>query len=271
MSNYRVLSVDEKNRMLMILNRMLARHVVTHPCPLNADAYGRYVEATLADMPRRAWHAMRNWWLSVDEPPPFKSQEFIGIPTIMPLGHVMHMQINKEALEENKYPLFRMDKVSEPLDINQVLWGEERSDFLDWAYMAVKITARSLRTQHTFDALINMASTVGQLHRMCPDLVRYTYDMTQEALAKQERRSPLPHDWMRVDRRNIHDMLDHLALCHLLPEVPGLESFKHHVNVTQWMFDYSTSGCANYQSAPEAPTRKLLSVYDIGSDNFTIK
>lgn len=270
MSNARRIDSDERDRISNRLNKMLARHVVAMPCPLDADAYGRFVEATMAELPKRAWHAMRNWWMdNPKEQPPYKSAEHIGVPIILPYGEKLLFQISEDALEAGQYPLFRHEqKVTEFVDINVALWGEERNTFVDWAYSVIKITHRSRFTSHTLDEILDLAGTVGQLHRMCPDLVRYTYSMTQEALAKQERRSPLPAGWMNIERRRIHDMLEHLALCHLLPEDEATITFAQHINVVPWVFDRATMGFANYHASAENDQRKHYSLYETTSDRF---
>jgi len=270
MSNARRIDSDERDRISSRLNKMLARHVVAMPCPLDADAYGRFVEATMTEMPKRAWHAMRNWWMdNPKEKPPYKSAEHIGIPIILPYGEKLLLQISEGALEAGHYPLFkRDDKVTEFVDINVALWGEERNTFVDWAYTIIKITHRSKSTSQTLDEILEMAGTVGQLHRMCPDLVRYTYSMTQEALAKQERRSPLPVGWMNLERRRVHDMLEHLALCHLLPEDAAIITFGQHLNETPWVFDRMTMGYANWHAGAEHETRKDFSLYEPTTDRF---
>jgi hypothetical protein len=270
MSNARRIDSDERDRITSRLEKMLARHVVAMPCPLSTEAYGRFVEAALPEIPRRAWHAMRNWWmLDPKEKPPYKSQEHIGIPIVLPYGEQLLLQISEDELDPGQYPLFRHEnKITEFVDINIALWGEERQAFVDWAYVAVKITARARESSHTLSEILELAGTVGQLHRMCPDLVRYTYSMTQEALARQERRSPLPDGWMNINRRKIHDMLEHLALCHLLPENTAVNTFTQYVNEEPWVFDRAAMGFANYHATADTDQRKYFSMYQLETDRF---
>jgi hypothetical protein len=217
---------------------------------------------------------MRRWWLNREgSPPPFKRQDFVGIPVIMPMGHRLVLQISEDLLTTEKYPLFKRGELDTWIDVGPLLNDEERSDFQDWAYTCVKVASRSCGTQCTANQLINMASTVGQLQRMCPDLVRYAYPQTKQALAAQERRSPLPYGWMDVDRKAIHRMLEHLALCYLLPEAetnsePCFQSVTARV---EWVFDHSTLAYASYEARPHQDLISKLDYYWESQDRFESK
>lgn len=269
MSNDRRIDERTRDRMIGTLERLLSRHVKSTVCPLDADGLALIVGASLPDYAATAWNAMRNWWLhSLKEPPPFRAAEFIGIPILLPNGPRLYMQISADDLEPGHYPLFNgMTAIAQPVEPALVLPQASVSDFIDWGVSAVQIVKRSGRTSVTLDTLVNMASTVGQLHRMCPDLVRYTYTRAQEALARQERRSPLPDDWMTVDRRAIRDMLDHLALCHLIPEgdspvLAGHTTFSNHTGNSTWMFDRDALGWCHYETSVAIDDRKAYAVVE---------
>lgn len=270
-SNARVLTEAEKGHMKTFLHSLAARHVGQTKCPMNPEQLARIVEASFPqERGAAAWRAMREWWVIREAtPPPFKRQDFVGIPILMPNGHRLMIQLSEGTMSPEKYPLFKQGPRWHEVDAGYLFNDTERSDFQDWAYLCVQVAGRSRDTQVMIEQLVDMASTVGQLNRMCPELVRYSFAMTQDALQKQERRSPLPYGWMEVDRRAIHLMLEHLALCYLLPEVSSVVKFQELTAHTEWVFDHQTLLYCDFSARPHDAYINTMSKWNTREGRFS--
>jgi hypothetical protein len=70
----------------------------------------------------------------------------------------------------------------------------------------------------TINEIIEMASTIGQLRRMMPDLATYLSPTHRNLLRAQQRASSLPHEFAAFDHGKLHRAVGVMAKCHLLPE-----------------------------------------------------
>lgn len=223
------LTEDEKSTMRSRVSFYLARHVISIPEPPQlSDFLPLLAQSMYSGAALEYWHALHNWWL--EQPPGTrliskvaKLPEETGFTLRLHDGHVLGLQVTEDDMRKNCVPVWDPhDDIRTGYDVQayKILPPDLYEPLYDWATESALIMARIQNTMGILDEVIELASTVGQLHRMVPDLIKYVYSSTKEALAQQERRSPLPGGWMAINRREVRDALDHLALCHILPEAP---------------------------------------------------
>jgi hypothetical protein len=148
-----------------------------------------------------------------------------------------------------------------------LLAADKAKAFDEWCRRSIHTFARCRASHDMIMSLTNMASTVGQLYRMAPELVRYTQLHTQDALAKQERRSPLPAEWMQVDRMTLRATMDHISLCYLLPD-PANGSLEIGSVVWSALWPWAGNGLifSNYNNRPGSELTAQLTSYELPND-----
>lgn len=229
----------ERNSMDDTILRYLTRHVVSLGEIEDHDGLRDMMVASLPQHIEPAWQAMRHWWdVSSRRPSALEQQSAHGIPVRWPSGKRMLLQYTHTVANKRGEPILNTESVNPNWVDPVAILGEERAAQLEeWCNIACQVTSRVDRSFRTACTITELANTVGQLHRMCPDLVRYVFPQTAEALKTQMRRSPVPDEWMRVDRAAVADMVNHLALCYILPEGKIARSYREILPEVCWAFD----------------------------------
>jgi hypothetical protein len=101
------------------------------------------------------------------------------------------------------------------IDEDQLVVWLKHEDFVNRACAGVLLTLRDL---------LEMATTVGQVVRMAPDLEKYLPSDKLAAFQRQSVKSPFPRDFAGYNRSWVREMQNVLAHCYLLPEARG---YKH--------------------------------------------
>jgi hypothetical protein len=270
-SNAARLPEDEKTRMRETIDKLTLRHLAATVCPLPPSKLAALYSGAMDPIMRTTWENVITWWRNTDARPPVKFSPLAAVPVLMPYGERLVMQIRGDTLESEKYPMWGRDEpdMAQPIDVAKVL-GDDAHEFHEWVCLAVNVNRRVAQTNHVAYKIIELASTVGQLHRMCPDMVKYTYSQTREALERQQRRSPRPHGWDRIDRRVLRESMDHLALCYLLPEEnAGHENTYGFLCTENWIFCRETIASASGEATPSYKQHPLISSYSLESGMFT--
>lgn len=91
--------------------------------------------------------------------------------------------------------------------------------FVSWLMNRAALEAEFGEAHVTIMEIINMASTVGQLRRMMPDLATYLNEGHRNILRSQQRASSLPHEFAAYDHGRLHRAVAVMAKCHLLPDL----------------------------------------------------
>lgn len=255
------------------VDKLLLRHLLSVKSPLTPDHNAALYSAKMDEFERRAWHAVRELWMARGERPSINSVPQAAVAVRMPGNVVLVHQMTLASLEDWKYPMWNYSTVNpnDPVNVADAL-GADAPTYIEWAETAVKVHSQVVRTKTVCDKVIDLAGTVGQLHHMCPDLVRYTYSTTREALERQQRRSPTPWGWENIDRRVLREAMDHLALCYLLPEstTPDL-ACNGFIYSADWIFALNTLGWATGISHPDYRSRVSLTSYDVDRARFDVK
>lgn len=245
-TNYNAkLTEDEKQNMANRLQCYLGRHIVTIPPMPHRDLLLPLIVSSQFNGPEyEVWANVRKLWLDKPDKTPhmMASVQSMGYDLMFDGGHAFGLQAVTEVLTECRIPSWlpvrHTDRHSgNPVLVSEVVPEQVLPEFTEWCHTSVLITERVCRTWNVLHDVLRLASTVGQLHRMMPDLLKYVYDTTKQALEQQQRRSPLPQGWMDIDRAAIRHAGDHLALCHMLPQQPfeernwhrADEGFQHHM------------------------------------------
>ena len=234
------LSEDEKHGMGQRLCTYLGRHIHSIPnMPAPLDTSLAMIEQVYEGPEREAWWALRRMWDGLDSGNTgysmrmMKQPTTVGVTLEFPDGGKVGLQIPDDVLRVMNVPFWYPVNDRMPvLNPSVVLSAQMCEEFTEWATHSLVVVERVARTWGTIREVINLASTVGQIHRMMPDLIKYVYPTTAKALENQQRRSPLPHGWMDIDRRMVRDAQDHIALCHMLPEAQ--EERGHNAGVTNF-------------------------------------
>jgi hypothetical protein len=104
-----------------------------------------------------------------------------------------------------------------PLEIYKPGMTEEQfQSLIDWGEQIVELEREVAQVMFTFDEILKMASTIGQLKRMVPEIVNYAPKNLREALLDQKAQSALPGEWGPYDKTRVVYMLQSLAKFHLL-------------------------------------------------------
>lgn len=241
----------ERNSMDETILAYLTRHIVSHGEIEDHNALRDLMVASLPDYIEPVWQTMHNWYVRLGKRPPALEQQVAhGIPVRFPSGKRMLLQYTQMAANKQLEPMLELDGVN-PNWVNIVdILGEERAAQLEeWSVTACQIASRVERSFRTASSITEIANTVGQLHRMCPDLVRYVFPQTAQALQTQVRRSPVPDEWMRIDRAAVADMVNHLALCYILPEQKvNKRNYREILPNVCWAFDRDTVRHASWST-----------------------
>lgn len=96
--------------------------------------------------------------------------------------------------------------------------AEEFQALVQWMRACETIRNQIGSAYEVLKRVLDMVTTVGQLKRMVPDLIRYLPTEAREALAEQKRRSSLPAAWASTDRAAVREAVDLIARCYLLPK-----------------------------------------------------
>ena len=257
--NRRITEVERNSMDSAILN-YLTRHVISCGQIENYDAMR---DLYLASMPAHivpVWHSMDTWYkLRQRRPPALDQQCAAGMPVRFPSGKVLLLQYPMHLANARCEPMPDIDM--EPMEVvNAAVLGNDEvvADLEAWCVKACEVASRVHRSFNTATEITAICNTVGQLHRVCPDLVRYVFPQTAEALRNQVRRSPVPDGWMEIDRSRIADMCNHLALCYLLPECPPLKGdYRSYLDTACWAFDQTTRKFASWPAHRALEAKRL--------------
>lgn len=213
-------SEDEKSGMIDQYNAILARHITALEYPLEPNDTLKLWDASLSPTERAGVDAMLTMQMADGFVFPIV-QKKIYLPMTLNGGRVMFAATAGPLIQLGCIPWERMPKVR--LTAVEVLGPEKGAAFDAWATQSTHVVEIVDRSKDLLAILIRMSSTVGQLFRMAPDLVKYAYTSTRKAFESQVRRSPFPSGWERVNRLELQRTLDHLAFCYLLPEAPSVQ------------------------------------------------
>lgn len=241
----------ERNSMDETTLHYLTRHVVAHGQIEDHDALRDLMVASLPDHIRPVWHAMRYWYTTDGKKPSALDQQSAhGIPVVFPSGKKLLLQYTLIAANFREEPMLDLSEVAvNTVSAVDVLGEEKATQLEEWCVTACQIAARVHRSWTTACSITSISSTVGQLHRMCPDLVRYVFPQTAKALETQVRRSPLPDEWMNISRSAVADMVNHLALCYILPECKRQrDDYRAVLDSSCWAFDSTLMRFASWAS-----------------------
>lgn len=231
------LGVYERERSVNIVNDLLNRHVCAHQAmfPLTPEDCIQLWLHTMAPYERALYDATREFRLvHPDEDSPLSMCNHL--PFRIQFGEtVLLMQVSRDFLLRGKFPMFYRNQPPPPCPVYSVLSEKKATSFVDWSMKAVHLVHRVQTSIGVLEKVIDLANTAGQLQRMAPDLLKYMHELTNKALQGQERRSPLPNEWMEVDRLKLRCALDHLGVCYLLPKATN--SRDRIWSSDEWVFD----------------------------------
>lgn len=208
------ISVAEREAIKQTSRQLLYRHLAVPQCPLHPSALLDLWAESLVPTDRYFLDAAKAKFYhdrGLTLPPTYGQ----GVLLRFSFGCVL-LQIPRGVFNGEQMPMF-VTKTRPTFNPAKVLSPEKCVELEEWAKLTVHIYTRVVQTRATLSAVLGLASTVGQLVRMAPDVVRYTDGLTREALGSQERRSPLPDAWMQMDRLEVEAAQGHLAFCYLLP------------------------------------------------------
>lgn len=103
-------------------------------------------------------------------------------------------------------------------DVAAVLPAAKMNALLNWFSEASQVHNTLLAAKTTFDEVLEMVSTPGQLRRMIPDLLPSLSVPVQRMLTHQKRASSMPYAWAAFPRIRVEAATEALAMCKLLPE-----------------------------------------------------
>jgi hypothetical protein len=98
------------------------------------------------------------------------------------------------------------------------LTEEQLAEFMVWVDQCKSLVTEADNANHQFDVLLDTCSTVGQLHRLVPELITLVPEKNQKAFAEQSKRSPMPSGYFELDINAIERMNLFFTKCKLLPE-----------------------------------------------------
>lgn len=256
------ISIYERQNLASMIENILARHQLAFPCPISADDLVALWRSTMSDINRIFWDAARNRALA-GYLSPFIEPLSQGVLLEFDFGKLL-LKIPDLMFNDNKLPIWNRKAEMEFVDPHEVLGPKKYAELSDWAKVAVHIHTRVEMTKTVLTRIVRLASTVGQLKRMAPELVKYTATQTQEAFGGQERRSPLPDEWMKIDRMLVRCSLDHLTFCYLLPKI---EDQPRKADELPWIWDQVGAYCADHNSRPAQEKHAQLSKYTLPFDS----
>lgn len=107
------------------------------------------------------------------------------------------------------------------VDLLDRLGSEKASEFIQWTNDCKRINADVKEAIDTFDQVIKMCNTGGQLHRIVPECIMLASVDKQQLLAKQANRSAMPEGYFKLDLLAVDRMNTFISKCRLLPEIAG--------------------------------------------------
>ena len=241
---------------------LTARHRLAHRCPLKPEDLVALWRANMSPVDLNFWLAAQAKAQSGDDLYFIIKPEAQGVLCDFDFGRVC-LQIPKATFEEGKFPIWDRQRDMSFVDPAVVLGADLHKELREWALNAIHIHTRVEMTRQMLKEILNISNTIGQINRMAPELVKYANPLTQQALTKQERRSPLPEEWMQIDRTVMRSSLDHLTFCYLLPRV---EESEVDADSLPWCWDGPGIGCARYTVRPEPIHLRQLSTYKLPFD-----
>lgn len=241
---------------------LIARHRLAHRCPLTPEELCALWRANMGKVDLNFWSAAFEMARSGSDLP-FYMPSAQGVLLHFDFGKVC-LEIPDDVFEAGNFPFWDRCRDMSFVDPRGVLSTPERyREFSDWALTAIHIRTRSEMTRTILMRLLAISNTVGQLNRMAPELVKYASGLTQQALGEQERRSPLPDEWMTIDRTVVRSSLDHLAFCYLLPKSSGVS-----LDDMTWCWDGPGTDNADSSARPrDGNLEKQLSTYKLPKDS----
>ena len=252
------LTMAERYDLESLIDTMLIRHRMASVCPLSPEELASLWRANMNHTDKTFWEAARAK-LSAEGDIPLLTPTAQGVLLKFDFAKLL-LQISDTTFKVGQIPFWDRHKDMTFINPEEVLSPGALKAFREWAMRTVHIWKRAELTSETLKRIVNISSTVGQINRMAPELVKYTNILSQQALRQQERRSPIPAAWMDLNRTNVRASLDHLAFCYLLPSADG---WFHHM---PWVWDRSTSRQALYQTKPRNGMEEKLSTYHLPSD-----
>lgn len=208
----------EHNEIVEKFSEMLGRIINANPCPLTPDEMIQAWENTLPEDYVAAYRTMERYARTSQEKTnradlPLRQKDGTCITVRLHIGGYGNHSKN----HTEKFAIYRHE---EPVPLAQMdLPAERLESFVEWMQLAPLLLARNKCAYSTIEDLLRMASTVGQVKRMAPELVYYMSDRYKAAANEQQRRSPLSPEWSMYPRAAVKECIDTLAICHLLP--PG--------------------------------------------------
>lgn len=88
--------------------------------------------------------------------------------------------------------------------------------------------------RRSFDEVLNMCTTVGQLHRIVPESLTFVNESKVDAHAKQVKASPYPSGYFNLDHAALEKARNHIATCQLLPPIP--KGFSNKIDHYTWAY-----------------------------------
>lgn len=222
---------SERSRIKSVVHELLTRHLQLQrrQLPVTAEElYPVYLHALEQWRPaaREFAEATTRLWKFIDperddDDKPFDTPEMAGFTVRTGQGHRVMLQLEVLDFDDKQLAIcHRPEYIPGDLYIGDLpLPYEKRLAFDEWLGTTVEVVNRVSNSVTALDNAIENANTVGQLHRICPELVRYCYGSTKQAFDAQKRRSPMPRCWSPGDRRAMFRLAEHMALCALAPRV----------------------------------------------------
>lgn len=254
------LTVTERSSLESKVDSLVNRHRAALACPLSPEALVDLWRANMNHTDMVFWEAAQAK-LSVDGNFPLVTPSSQGVLLEFDFAKLL-LQIPDTTFRASKLPFWDRRKDMTFVDPRSVLSSAVYKEFREWAMHAVHIHTRTGLTKETLKKIIAISSTVGQLNRMAPELVKYTDMMSQQALSRQERRSPLPDEWMKIERTIVRSSLDHLTFCYLLPAVDDDVQMGN----TPWVWDGPGTFSATYMTQPKRELYAELCTYKLPFD-----
>lgn len=255
------LSVYEKRNFNDTIDNLTERHRLALPCPLGAEDLVALWCGNMDDVDRNFWRAAQVKLIRGDNLP-FIEPDSQGV--LLDFGFArLCLQIPKTVFDGAKLPIWNRQSDMSLVNPQHILGDELYASLRDWAKVAVHIHTRVEMTKLILKKITGIANTVGQLNRMAPELVKYSSALTQQALGEQERRSPLPDEWMQLDRMLVRTSLDHLTFCYLLPKVEDQPD----ADAAPWIWDsVGAATAALFTSRPSREAGARLDTYKLPFD-----
>jgi hypothetical protein len=119
------------------------------------------------------------------------------------------------------------------------LTEEQLAEFMVWVDQCKSLVTEADNANQQFNKLLDTCSTVGQLHRLVPELITLVPEKNQKAFAEQSKRSPMPAGYFELDINAIERMNLFFSKCKLLPE--PTRCFYAHYRTTTWAFPLNTT------------------------------